>query len=793
MVRMAQLLDSDNIVRSVFGNTDVSQIVTSLPGSRPQLWIINREQDLALFVLTPLLILPLMFAAKARFSIEQIAFFVAAFGAMGHHLPGMMRAYGDRDLFRRFRVRLIAAPIVIMSAAVTSLIYDLNGFLLVLLVWGVWHGLMQIYRFLRIYDAKVGSVHPLTVRLDGLMCLSWFVTGVVWSPGRMAMLVDVWNKSTGGVLLPGALIPALQWACAALTAAITVSFVWHYGRMAACGQRPSLVKLLAMICSIGFWLYATIGIDSVVLGVALFEVFHDVQYLAIVWVFNRTGVDQGRDVGSFTRFLFRRSGLMVGLYIGMVFGYGYLYVFAHHMDHHRLWMVLSSGLAASTLFHFYLDGFIWKESQTSTGRNPDLAEQDQRIGSPTTARLMHTARWLLLVVPIVALGAAELRGRPDPLTPPDSDRAMLSTSWTAHAGRYGQMHGARLPLAYSANVARLFPNSWGALADHGAALYAAEQYEQAAQVLAKAHQMNPDSAPVGGRLGATLVHLGRDDEAERLLRSSLQIDPSLPDGYYGLALINLRRNRTDQARQLFAEALRMDWSYVNAYVGMGRLYYREDRFFEAAGHYRKALAADKASYDAHLSLGITLRKLLRLDEALLHLRMASSLKPQRADPRIEAGDLLLLLERYELAADQLERAAELQPDNAQTSFKLAMALASSGQSQRALRVYERAVDLDGQNPMVLIRAARFLATGPDRRVHDPKRALALAQRAHELTGGSDPAALDTLAAAYAADGQFDAAVAVAELALAAPGADRPLVEQRLKLYRNKKPFRRQRP
>ena len=35
---------------------------------------------------------------------------VAAFASIGHHLPGFLRAYGDRELFRRFRWRFLLAP-----------------------------------------------------------------------------------------------------------------------------------------------------------------------------------------------------------------------------------------------------------------------------------------------------------------------------------------------------------------------------------------------------------------------------------------------------------------------------------------------------------------------------------------------------------------------------------------------------------------------------------------------------------------------------------------------------------
>ena len=81
---------------------------------KPNLWILSSWRDLILYVCTPLLIVPMFVLAQTRWSAEDIYLFVAAFGAMGHHLPGMIRAYGDRALFQRFKWRFIFAPIFLV-------------------------------------------------------------------------------------------------------------------------------------------------------------------------------------------------------------------------------------------------------------------------------------------------------------------------------------------------------------------------------------------------------------------------------------------------------------------------------------------------------------------------------------------------------------------------------------------------------------------------------------------------------------------------------------------------------
>ena len=82
--------------------------------------------DLVLFVATPLLILPLVFLSRQQFSDQTIYAIVGTLGANGHHLPGMLRAYGDRALFRRFRIRLTVGPIVLLGTSVPLLFTDLR-------------------------------------------------------------------------------------------------------------------------------------------------------------------------------------------------------------------------------------------------------------------------------------------------------------------------------------------------------------------------------------------------------------------------------------------------------------------------------------------------------------------------------------------------------------------------------------------------------------------------------------------------------------------------------------------
>ena len=99
-----------------------------------------------------------------------------------------------------------------------------------------------------------------------------------------------------------------------------------------------------------------------------------------------------------------------------------------------------------------------------------------------------------------------------------------------------------------------------------------------------------------------------------------------------------------------------------------------------------------------------------------------------------------------------------------------------------------------RQPEISRRLAWLLATHEAAEGGDAARAVELAEHACALTGRRDAACVDTLAAAYAAAGRFDKAVAAAREArqLAEAGGQQTLaaeVQAGLDLYRVRKPYR----
>jgi hypothetical protein len=76
--------------------------------------------------------------------------------------------------------------------------------------------------------------------------------------------------------------------------------------------------ILVLISSASVYWFAYAGVTNIIVGGTLFEISCNVQYLTIVWLFNRRRVDKVALGGGLVGFVFRRSGVLVGVYVGLV-------------------------------------------------------------------------------------------------------------------------------------------------------------------------------------------------------------------------------------------------------------------------------------------------------------------------------------------------------------------------------------------------------------------------------------------------------------------------------------------
>ena len=529
----------------------------------PQRWIINSRIDLILILLTPLVATPaLLMLSSPVFQVkaETISLFVTAFFATGHHLPGLIRAYGDRELFQRFQWRFMLAPPLLFLAYFPLYDYHYDFYRLIILFWATWHGLMQLYGFVRIYDAKVGSTAPATAYWDWLVCLCGFITPQFFRPEKVSNFVNHWYSLRGPVI-PPVILYVIQWASLLISAAVLVGFTVNYVVQSSRGTKPNPLKVLMLASGIGLWCYTVVAIEDLILGVALFDICHDVQYLAIVWIYNCRRVNSNPQLGGFMHYVFRRG--MVLLYLGLITAYGAIGLLGPLVADGTISKLIYGVLFTSTILHYYYDGFIWKVREATNQASLGLS----RVGSGSRLRPLAGGDWshLLKWSPAIIVGGFVFAT--DLLDPP-----MTQARKTALGEAYSnQLLGNFIPPKSAEERSWLF-----------------EQFERTQKIATSV----PEDRYAQLRAAVMLANFGRNDEAVESLQQLVKKFPSFSEAYLALGGIHLYRGNPALASDCFQSALNRattDVERANANVKLGELYLRQNDRVMADSKFDKAL------------------------------------------------------------------------------------------------------------------------------------------------------------------------------------------------------------
>jgi len=179
-------------------------------------------------------------------------------------------------------------------------------------------------------------------------------------------------------------------------------------------------------------------------------------------------------------------------------------------------------------------------------------------------------------------------------------------------------------------------------------------------------------------------------------------------------------------------------------------------------------------------------------KAIADYTAAIRLEPKRAELFVGRGRAQAATGDLRRAFADLDLALRLDPKSDAAYSARAEAWKAKGDFARAKADYEDALRLQPKNVVVGCNFAWLLATCPDERLRDGRRAVKLATAGCEQMKWKEPELIDTLAAAYAETGNFDEARTreIRALKLAAE-TDRILqgAAERLELYKLGKPYR----
>jgi tetratricopeptide (TPR) repeat protein len=210
--------------------------------------------------------------------------------------------------------------------------------------------------------------------------------------------------------------------------------------------------------------------------------------------------------------------------------------------------------------------------------------------------------------------------------------------------------------------------------------------------------------------------------------------------------------------------------------------------------FEHAVNVTGGSSTAQLNLGEALAEQGNIGNSAKHYLEAIKIRPGYAKAYNNLGVILAGQGKTEDAIRFLSKALQIIPGYAGAHFNLGKIYANLNNPEKAIFHYKKAVQLDPNMTQALYHLSWILSTVEDDKYRNGKEAVNLAEKLCKITQFRQPLALDALAAAYAETGQFNEATFTAKKAhkMALIQGPEPLaqgLEQRLKLYQNKMPYR----
>jgi tetratricopeptide (TPR) repeat protein len=281
---------------------------------------------------------------------------------------------------------------------------------------------------------------------------------------------------------------------------------------------------------------------------------------------------------------------------------------------------------------------------------------------------------------------------------------------------------------------------------------------------AQASQASPETAKYANNLtawafnrrGQLKAEAGHEKEAILDFDDAIRTESTCWRAVHNRGVLLAQAGQFAKAFDDFSRTIQLNPQFAKAYSNRAALFMVANNLNAAHQDYKKAIELDANLAVTHRGCGRVCQLMNRLDDAVLHYDAAVQLAPTDAYAAACRADLLTDVGRY----------------------------------SDALAEYNRALQLDPKSSQANCGSAWLLATCPDSALRNPGLALERANQAIELSAQKDAVSFDSLAAAQASSGDFDAAMKSIHRAIQlAPVDERDSYKDRLVMYQQAKPYR----
>lgn len=417
------------------------------------------------------------------------------------------------------------------------------------------------------------------------------------------------------------------------------------------------------------------------------------------------------------------------------------------------------------------------------------------------------------------------------------DRVVEGSIYTviAKQGKWCSMEGVNgwLPLEYVMNLddaethfsKRIDTDEkdFAALAHRGMIRYEKEELVPAFKDLNQSLSVNKANAITWNNRGIVYKAQGNYDKAFKDIRYAVKLAPKFAHAYFNLGIVHYAVNNYEAAITAYDKAIELDDSDPWYFVSRGSAKYGDGDLDGALADYDKSIEINKRISDSYVGRSNIFLSNNKLDKAFTEADKAVDIQPKNAVSLNQRGWVLYKQGKYAEAMFDLNRAITYAPRLPLAYNNRAVCFVELGEFEKAVKDYTESLELSGENPLVYANrgvayeglgdfakakkdyqqaeeiggsvseiantVAWFYATCPSDNYRDGEKAIEMVTKACEAADWEDASFIDTLAAAYAEQGEFEAAVKYANQAVELVDGDKQgEYKKRLELFEAEKPY-----
>ena len=310
--------------------------------------------------------------------------------------------------------------------------------------------------------------------------------------------------------------------------------------------------------------------------------------------------------------------------------------------------------------------------------------------------------------------------------------------------------------------------------------------------LDEAVRVAPGDASVFRSRGATRADMNKLEPAIDDFNKAIELDPKQVSSYQLKVMVLVKQKKLADALAVLDKARSVAPDNVDLPVTKARIYTLDANYKSALDELNRAAAVEPANLGVLLLRAAVYQEMGNKAKALEDIDKILKLKPRLPAAMRDRAILLSDLGKFDDAVSQLEQLQKANPKDPLTLLQLGMlytaqksydksvaaysalladhpeewmayrgrgdALLNLGRRIEAVADYDKALARQPKDVGVLNNLAWVLATAPEDKLRDGKRAIVLAVEACKLTDYKQDYILSTLAAAHAEAGEFQNAL-----------------------------------